>query len=190
LKGDINKAKMTAAMLLTMPGTPYLYYGEEIGMLGDKLRDYADQFGPDAYVREPFIWDEGKKDKMQTAWEVPQYSTDKTVVPYNRQKEEKTSLFNFYKRTIAYRNSSSALTYGDIDHSGIKISEVVSFIRRHDDEEVLVLHNVSDVEVTVRMPDTLSRFNSIDYSSEGGKLSIDDGQLRVPAYSTVILTKN
>jgi alpha-amylase len=181
---------MTAAMLLTMPGTPYLYYGEEIGMLGDKLRDYADQFGPDAYVREPFIWDEGKNDKMQTAWEVPQYSTDKTVVPYSKQSNDKQSLFNFYKRTIAYRNSSNALTYGDIDHAGIKISEVVSFIRRHENEEVLVLHNVSDIEVTVRMDEAIRRFNTVDYFSEGEKLSIEDNQLRVPAYSTVILKQN
>lgn len=187
LKGDLNKSKMTAAMLLTMPGTPYLYYGEEIGMLGDKLRDYADQFGPDAYVREPFIWDEGTKDKMQTAWEVPQYSTDKTVVPFSKQEADKKSLLSFYKRTIAYRNQSPVLTYGDIDHAGIKIAEVVSFIRKHENEEVLVLHNVSDIEVTVRMEGAISRFDEVDYFSEDEKLAIDDGQLRVPAYSTVIL---
>ncbi|MEX2233019.1 MAG: alpha-amylase family glycosyl hydrolase, partial [Cyclobacteriaceae bacterium] len=69
LGGDINKAKMAAALLLTMPGTPYLYYGEEIGMLGDKLSSYEDQFGPDAFVREPYVWNEGDKDKMQTSWE-------------------------------------------------------------------------------------------------------------------------
>ncbi len=54
LKGDMNKARMAASLLLTLPGTPYLYYGEEIGMVGDKLKTYEDFFGPDAYVREPF----------------------------------------------------------------------------------------------------------------------------------------
>jgi hypothetical protein len=67
---------------------------------------------------------------------------------------------------------------------------VVSFIRRHENEEVLVLHNVSDIEVTVRMDEAIRRFNTVDYFSEGEKLSIEDNQLRVPAYSTVILKQN
>jgi glycosidase len=187
LKGDVNKAKMTAAMLLTMPGTPYIYYGEEIGMLGDKLSTYADQFGPDAFVREPFVWDEGKKDQMQTAWEEARYSTDKAVVPLSKQKNDQASLFSFYKKLVRYRNSSPALTYGDIEHAGIETDEIVSFIRKHEQYESLVLHNVSDVEVTIPVNEAMGRFNEIDYDSEGGKIAIRDGELRLPAYSTVIL---
>lgn len=187
LKGDINKAKMTAAILLTMPGTPYIYYGEEIGMLGDKLNTYADQFGPDAFVREPFIWDENGKDKFQTTWEEPRYSTDKTVIPFARQKEDKKSIFNFYRNLIHYRNSSNALTYGDIEEAGIRGGEIVAYFRKHKDEVLLVLHNVSDVEVTISLTDKLSRFNEIDFDTEGGKIAIDNGELRLPAYSTAIL---
>lgn len=190
LKGDVNKAKMTAAMLLTMPGTPYIYYGEEIGMVGDKLSKYADQFGPDAFVREPFIWNTGKVDKMQTSWEEPQYSTDQTVVPLSKQVDDKGSLYNFYKRLINYRNASDALTYGDIESSGIRYDEVVSFIRKHNDEEVLVMHNVSDVEVTIKMTDALSRFDDLDFDTAGGKVGLTDGELTLPAYSTVVIKKN
>ena len=190
LKGDINKAKMAAAILLTMPGTPYLYYGEEIGMVGDKVAVYQDIFGPDVFIREPFIWGEGKQDKMQTAWEVPQFSTDKTVVPISKQKNDPNSLYNFYRNTIKYRNNSGALTYGDIDHSGIKISEIVSFIRKNENEEVLVLHNVSDIEVTLTLQDGNTRFNEIDFDSENGKIAIKDNEIKMPAYSTVILKED
>lgn len=190
LKGDVNKAKMAAAILLTMPGTPYLYYGEEIGMVGDKISTYQDIFGPDAYVREPFIWDEGKKDKMQTSWEVPQFSTDQTVVPGSKQKEDSNSLYTFYRNTIRYRNSSDALTYGDIDHSGINIAEIVSFIRKHEDLEVLVIHNVSDVEVTITLEGAAGRFNEIDYDSQGRKIALQGYELRMPAYTTVILKQD
>jgi glycosidase len=189
LKGDLNKAKMTASMLLTMPGTPYIYYGEEIGMVGDKLSKYADQFGPDAFVREPYIWNEGKLDKVQTAWEEPQYSTDKTVVPFNKQEGDKESLYNFYKRLINYRNSSKPLTYGDIESSGIKYDEVVSFVRKQDNDEVLVMHNVSDVEVTVKINESLSRFNDLDFDTVNGKVVLKDGELTLPAYSTVVIKK-
>jgi alpha-amylase len=190
LKGDINKAKMTAAILLTMPGTPYIYYGEEIGMLGDKLSTYADQFGPDAFVREPYVWDENKNDKMQTSWEVPQYSTDKTVVPFSKQQRDSKSLYNFYKTLIHYRNSSDALTYGDIANTGIEADEIVSFIRKKDNSELLILHNVSDVEVTIPLPDRLGRFNEIDFDTEGGKVAIQNGEIKLPAYSTIIIKQD
>jgi alpha-amylase len=190
LKGDINKAKMTAAILMTMPGTPYIYYGEEIGMLGDKLSTYADQFGPDAFVREPFVWDENAKDKMQTAWEEARYSTDKSVVPLSKQLRDESSLYNFYKELIHYRNSNAALTYGDIGHAGMDTGEIVSFMRKHENEEVLVLHNVSDVEITVSIPEHLRKFNEIDFDTEKGKIAINNSELRLPAYSTAILKQD
>ncbi|MFZ6010109.1 MAG: alpha-amylase family glycosyl hydrolase [Bacteroidota bacterium] len=187
LKGDVRRAKMAASILLTMPGTPYLYYGEEIAMVGDKLSAYQELFGPDAYVREPFIWDTGKTDPMQTAWEKPQYSTDETVVPLSRQLDDEQSLYNFYRNLIQYRNSSAALTFGDIDHSGLETNEVVSFIRKHENDETLVLHNVSDVEVTITMKGGTADFTSVGYNSGG--VSLKDGTLVLPAFSTAILKR-
>ena len=190
LEGDQRKAKMAAALLLTFPGTPYLYYGEEIGMLGDKLGTYEDQFGPDAFVREPFVWDQGENDSMQTSWEKARYSTDETVIPYRLQKKDQGSLLNFYKNLIRFRNKSHALTYGDIADSGIHIEEVVSFIRSHQNEELLVLHNVADVELTIGMVNTHADFNKIVFDTAGDEATIRDGALKIPAYATVILEKN
>jgi alpha-amylase len=48
----IAKIKLAASILLTLPGQPYIYYGEEIGMLGTK---------PDPYIREPFLWSKTRK---------------------------------------------------------------------------------------------------------------------------------
>jgi len=186
LKGNVDKARMAASMLLTMPGTPYLYYGEEIGMLGDKLQTFADIFGPDAYVREPFIWDYDRRDKAETTWEKPHYSTDSTVVPISAQKGDGNSLYSFYQKLIAFRNNSKALTYGDIDQAGISISEVVAFRRVHDDETVLVLHNVSDVEVTVPLQAENVDFDEVVYDLNGKSVLLD-GELTLPAFSTVIL---
>ena len=51
LGNDVNKAKVAAALLLTSPGTPFIYYGEEIGMSGMK---------PDENLRRPMQWDSEK----------------------------------------------------------------------------------------------------------------------------------
>lgn len=186
LKGDQNKARMAASLLLTLPGTPYLYYGEEIGMLGDKLKTYEDFFGPDAYVREPFIWDLHKKDPLQTSWEKPAFSTDKTVVPANVQKDDPSSLLNFYKNLIHYRNSSLPLTQGEIDYSGIAVSEIVSFKRKFNQQEELVVHNVSDVEVTIKLDGDNKNFSDVSYASKDN-FTLQKGELTLPAYSTIIL---
>src|SRR5688572_30679911 len=186
LKGDQNKARVAASLLLTLPGTPYLYYGEEIGMVGDKLKTYEDFFGPDAYVREPFIWDVDKKDPHQTSWEKPAFSTDKTVVPQAIQKTDPSSLLNFYRKLIHYRNTSLPLTQGGIEPSGILASEIVSFTRKFKAQEELIIHNVSDVEVTVTLDGENKKFNDVAYFSKDG-FTLRDGELKLPAFSTVIL---
>ena len=190
LKGDANKARMAAAILMTMPGTPYIYYGEEIGMVGDKLSTYEDQFGPDAFVREPYVWDRGTDDKMQTSWEQARYSTDESVVPYFVQEKDPASLLNFYRNIVRFRNASPALTYGDIDHAGMHIEEVVSFIRGYQNEELLVLHNISDVEVTVVLKDDNARFERIVFDTAGGQVVMKENSLKLPAFTTLILKRN
>jgi glycosidase len=171
-----DKARVAAGILLTLPGTPYLYYGEEIGMVGQK---------PDEYCREPFIWDVDKKDTMQTSWETPRFSTEQTVVPFSLQKDDPNSMYNFYKRFIHYRNTSDALTSGVIDNSDIELSQVVSFIRKHGEHEVLVFHNVSDAEVTVPLNDA-EKFDAIDFTTSDA-VKLHDGELVLPAYASVIL---
>ena len=47
LGGNVEKAKLAAFILLTSPGTPFIYYGEEIGMMGRK---------PDENIRRPMQW--------------------------------------------------------------------------------------------------------------------------------------
>ncbi len=177
LGGNPNKARLAAAILFTLPGTPYIYYGEELGMLGVK---------PDEYIREPFIWDFDTKDKMQTSWEEPKYSTDKTVVPYLKQKEESTSLYNFYKRFIHYRNSSNILTYGGIETAPVSLREVVSFIREKDGEKRLVLHNISDEAVTIELKEALATFESIEFDSSNSAKVMDE-EVTLPPNASVIL---
>src|SRR5205807_1158963 len=50
LRGDVARARLAATLLLTLPGTPFIYYGEEIGMTGDK---------PDPRLRTPMQWSAG-----------------------------------------------------------------------------------------------------------------------------------
>jgi len=175
LKDDEQKARMAASILMTLPGTPYVYYGEEIGMKGLK---------PDEYIREPFLWDKQGKDPAQTSWEEPRYSTDKTVVPLALQKADKKSMYNFYQGWIEYRNDSEALTYGSLELSPMEMSEVIMFQRAKDDEKLFVFHNISDVEVTV--PIDLDELYRLDYTTNPA-VELRETEIVLPAYSSAIL---
>ena len=177
LSNDQNKARVAAAILLTLPGTPYIYYGEEIGMLGMK---------PDEFIREPFIWDENGADNGQTTWIEPRYSTSKSVVPLSRQINDESSLYQFYKGLIAVRNSSPVLTYGTIETTSIPTQEIISFIRKDNSKELLVLHNISDIEISIMVIDNLKKFTKIIYTSNV-ETKVDKEEIVVPAYSSIIL---
>ena len=113
-------------------------------------------------------------------------STDQTVVPLSKQKDDPGSLHNFYKKFIQYRNSSDVLTFGEIDFSTIEQQEIVSFIRSYNGVKLLVVHNLSDVEVTVNLSGELNDFDGIDFDSRSS-VKLENGELTVPAYSSIVL---
>jgi alpha-amylase len=171
-----EKLRMAVSILMTLPGTPYIYYGEEIGMKGTK---------PDEYIREPFIWDYDKKDPVQTSWEEPRFSTDKTVVPLKDQMADPESLFNFYKEWVESRNDSEVLTYGSVELPPVQIKEIVSFFRVKGDDKAFILHNVSDVEVT--MPIDLDEIYRLSFGTKDG-IELRETEIVMPAHSTAVLT--
>jgi alpha-amylase len=128
---DVEKAKKAAAIMLTLPGTPYIYYGEETGMTGAK---------PDERIREPFIWD-NKDDSKNSSW--IDSRNDENKVAVNVQLQDKESLLNLYKNIIAVRNNSEALKYGDFELVETKGSNVFAFKRALKDETVYVYVNLA-----------------------------------------------
>lgn len=178
LGNDMEKAKLAASLLLTLPGSPYLYYGEEIGMVGVK---------PDQYIREPFIWNKLENDKSRATWIQPRYSADSTVVPLSSQLKDENSIYNHYKKLIALRNNSPALTYGDLTPIELTNTSLSAFIRSHNKESLLVIHNLSAEKHVVEVSPKYKEFNTIYFSNKDANLK--NGQVEVPAYSTVVITK-
>ncbi|MFN3802917.1 alpha-amylase family glycosyl hydrolase [Belliella pelovolcani] len=171
-----KKYKQAINILMSMPGAPYLYYGEEIGMLGKK---------PDENIREPFLWDIKANDKGRATWIEPEYSIDDTVTPLAIQKSMSTSYFNHYKEIIRLRNTNRALALGNLELYEESVpKELMAYYRIHDKQELFVVHNLSDQEVKITAPE--------DYSwpiYSFGMADIQEGQLRLPAYSSIILEK-
>lgn len=176
LKNDPQKAKTAASILLTLPGAPYLYYGEEIGMRGTK---------PDEFIREPFLWGDGD---FTTQWITPRFNLKDSVLDLHSQKNDRTSLYNHYKNLIAHRNSSKPLTYGKIEKVINSDTRILAFIRAFDGEEELVLINISKESVAWELINGTELFTKTVFSSGGAKT--DERKAVLPAYSTLVLSKN
>jgi glycosidase len=133
VKGDSWKAKTGASILLTMPGIPFLYYGEEIGMTGDK---------PDPKIRTPMQWTAAPTVGFTTGkpWQPPNADAAKTNVEV--QAPIADSLLNHYKRLIKVRNSSAALRAGGIQILEQTDATLLAFVRTTPDETVLVVINL------------------------------------------------
>jgi alpha-amylase len=174
-----DKEKMAVALLLTLPGSPYLYYGEEIGMLGKK---------PDQYIREPFLWDKKANDKLRATWIQPRNSTDSTIAPASLQLMDKNSLLNYYKTFIHLRNTSYALTFGELmPVNGINSSSVCAFVRSDERESLLVLHNLSKENRIFKLPSNLQDYKMVYFANK--EAQINSKQVQIPGYSTVVLKK-
>jgi len=152
LNGDINKAKLAASILLTLPGSPYIYYGEEIGMLGMK---------PDENIREPFIWTSEEIDTSRTKWMAAKYSNDSSVVPVSKQMLDSNSIFNHYKNLIKERNENEILRKGNIVTIPVENSNALAYKRTYKDKSISIFHNLSGEVIVLENGTEIQPYNTV-----------------------------
>ncbi len=133
LEGDMARAKLAATLLLTLPGLPFVYYGEEIGMTGDK---------PDPRLRTPMQWapTTGAGFTTGTPWERPQ--PDSLTVTVTLQDADPGSLLNLYRRLIHLRKQNEALAVGRLIPLTSGDPHVAAYLRRAGSDAVLVVANL------------------------------------------------
>lgn len=176
LKGNVDHAKMAASILLTLPGNPFMYYGEEIGMKGAK---------PDERIREPMIWSGDSTAKGQTNWELSLYREG--VVPVDQQLKDSNSLLNHYKTLISWRKQSDILQQGSILSYRTDNKQVMTYLRVYGDKRVLVVHNLTGQQQSATLKEeTAGAFTKVLQSSKPD-VSLNQGKLELPPYSSAII---
>ena len=117
---------------LTLPGVPFVYYGEEIGMVGS---------GDHRYIRSPMQWSAGTNAGFTTG--TPWQAINSNYAQYNVAVEtaDPGSLLEWYRLLIRVRNGSPALRGGTHDPLASSASQVLAFVRTHEQQTVLCLAN-------------------------------------------------
>ena len=140
LRENVDWAKTAASLLLTGPGVPFLYYGEEIGHVGGK---------PDENIRTPMQWSDADNagfTRATIAWRAPQRNYRNVNV--TAQTDDPDSLLSHYRRLIQTRNAYQALRIGGWQEVEVEDKRIYAFLRHSDEETLLVLINLSDEPIS------------------------------------------
>jgi glycosidase len=169
-KGDPGKLRSAAAVLLTLPGTPFLYYGEEIGLLN------GTEDGDEA-KRTPMPWDGKAGGGFTTGKPWYRFAPGQPTTNVAAQTGDPRSLLSYYRRWIHARHASSALSRGAIRVVSGQ-GPVLAFVRTEGQERVLVAHNlgsepqVVSLEVEGARAEPLLAMDGASGTREGGAVRV------------------
>ena len=152
MDNDRRRIQLLNVLLMSMPGTPIVYYGDEIGM-GDNIY-LGDRNG----VRTPMQWNGGWNSGFSGADPERLYSPliSNPVYGYqaiNVESETRSphSLLNWMKRTIEVRKSSRVFSRGSIGFLQPSNHRVLAYVRQFGSEKILVVNNLSSTAQAVEL---------------------------------------
>ena len=171
---DTLLEKQAAAIYLLLPGSSYIYYGEEIGMAGGSDND--------PNKRMPMIWSTQNSNGMTNK---PEGATSNETLDAGvaEQLADEASLLNFYIDVLKVRNSCPALVYGQMTAYDTGLKAMVSYQLSYEGKTVLVLHNCGAEALSVPVEGTLLQ----TLAAGGEQPTLADGAVTMPAYSTAIV---
>jgi maltose alpha-D-glucosyltransferase/alpha-amylase len=144
LDGDMQKIKLLNGLLMALPGSPFLYYGDEIGM-GDNIY-LGDRNG----VRTPMQWSGGWNGGFSSADPERLYLPvvanplfGYQTVNVAAQRRTQSSLLRWTQRLILVRRSSLALGRGSFELLRPRNHRILAFVRRYDGETILAVFNLA-----------------------------------------------
>ena len=193
--GNDNKyrkesAKMLATFTMCLPGTPYVYQGEEIGMTNvnfnnmseikdiESINYYNEQINKGVSdevlmtqirrigrdnSRTPMQWD--KSDNAGFTNGIPwiKINENYTEINVEESQNDENSILNYYKKLTRLRRSNEALNYGEFSEVFDEDNQVFGFYRTYNNENILVLLNFSDRNTDINVVSEIDSLSNGNY---------------------------
>lgn len=159
-------AQVAANLYILSPGSPFIYYGEEIGLKGSRGSSNTD-----ANRRLAMLWGDGDtvKDPVGATYD-PASQTNGTVAS---EAPDGDSLYNYYKRLIMIRKANPEIAHGSYTALNISGSKLGGFISEYEGNSVMVLHNTLKSAVTV----DLSTLSPLNFGNISAIIGIESAEL-------------
>ncbi len=175
-----DKEKLAAAVLLTSPGKPFIYQGEELGYWGRK--DKGDEF-----IRTPIKWTRSgavASSALQGKVDHAMLSADISV---EAQDADPASLLGVYRKFAAARNTYKALAHGEIAPVNSSNNALALWTMSYEGQTVLVAHNFGAGVITVNVPGTDIQSGNILVSN--GVVTASGSSVTLGAYASAVFAQ-
>jgi oligo-1,6-glucosidase len=208
-------AQMLNTFMLSMRGTPYTYFGDELGMTNidmPRIEEYVDvsalgdykravKEGKDLgefmknlnfYSREnsrtPMQWNDSKNAGFTTSTPWKKVNPDYKDIHVAKQDKDPTSVLNHFRKMVKLRNENKLLVYGKYELLDKNNEDIYAYTRVLDGKKMLVLLNFTDQDSFITSPQIkeLAEIQINNYSS----LAINNHTITLKPYQAVIVSLN
>ncbi|HEY0304470.1 MAG TPA: alpha-amylase family glycosyl hydrolase, partial [Longimicrobiales bacterium] len=135
--GDVARNQLAVSLMLTLPGLPFVYYGEELGMTGNKQNG-------DERLRTPMHWSRKAAAGFTTGQPWEPLAPDSFTANVEVLESDRNSLLNLHRKLIHLRTSEPALGNGEFVPLTTSNPGALAYLRRTSDQAVLVLANLTN----------------------------------------------
>lgn len=207
-----ESAKMLGCYLHTLPGTPFVYQGEELGMTNyglPSIEDYDDIDTKNYYhtmiqegatkeealaqaqsvsrdnARTPMQWDESPNAGFSPSRPWLPVNPNYTQINARQQMEDPDSIFQFYQKLIVLRKENPVMVHGDFRLCGPKEGPVIAYTRSLGEETWLAVHNFSDRELGFEH-ETVSEDSPVIISNYKDP-KLKEGAVQLRPYETLVI---
>ena len=171
--------RMGANLYLLGPGSPFIYYGEELGMRGSRGASNTD-----ANRRLAMVWGDGNTVKDP---EGSTYDESKQIQKGAReQRQDPASLFTYYKKLLMIRRANPAIARGEYKSVVMEDSKVGGFTSTWEGTTVLVLHNPTRKSQTIDLS-AIGAFSTLRAAVGKGSAQLDGASLTIDGQTSVVL---
>lgn len=205
--------QMLNTFLLSMRGTPYTYYGDELGMTNidmptieeyvdiDAIGKYKSALAANADMdefmkvlnyssrengRTPMQWDDSENAGFTTGTPWKRINENYKDINVAEQEKDPISVLNHFRKMVKLRNDNKVLVYGNYQLIQADHPDIYAYTRIMDDKKMLVLLNFTDHSSTIQLPEAKSIQNTLINNYES--LSIENDNITLQPYQSVILS--
>lgn len=174
LGGDPEKLRVAGMMLLSLPGTPFIYYGEEIGMPGDK---------PDPQIRTPMQWSSEPNGGFTTGTPYEALQPGWEELNVAAQEDDPESLLATYRAWSQLREMHPALQTGKYLPIEGENRNVLAFVRQTSEQTLIVFINPGSEPtegIAMSTPEGISGQTTDLFTGEAGIEIATDGSFTLP----------
>lgn len=174
LRGELPLLKLAASLYILTEGIPFVYYGEELAMMGGK---------PDEQLRTPFLWAASGTDKAQTSWIESKYN--KKTIPLAVQTKDEASLVSHYRTLIRLKTGLPALLRGRMEPLDTGEGALISYTMRYRDDHAFIVHNLTGKPVSFHLPQSLKSYR-LFYTT--GEAQQNNMSFTIAPYASAVFT--